>query len=789
MQAIRLSTEIRERCHYSNILDCIGKTPLVPIKRLNPNKHVRLLAKLEQANPGGSIKDRPALSMIEAAEASGALTKRKTVLEATSGNTGIGLAMVCALKGYRLLLAMSESTSMERKQRLEAFGARLKLTPAQKGSDGAIEFAYELARREPDRYFLVDQYNNDDNWRAHYHGTAPEIWDQTGGEVKAVVVTLGTGGTAMGISKWIKEYAPHVRVVGVEPHPGHKIQGLKNMKEAYVPGIFDKHRLDVCITVDDEEAFALVRRLALEEGLFVGMSSGAALAGALRMIRNQTEDTVVVVFPDGGDRYLSTGVFGSSTKAHDDSDTPGLRLFNTLSRRLQPFEPKDTGKVSMYTCGPTADGNLHLALGRRFITADLLKRHLISKGFDVTHIVNITDLDDRIINGSEKTGQSPTDFARPHIHAIMEELDRLGVKSASGYPRTSRHIPDMIELTRALLTKGVAYEKNRSIYFDIARYREYARFSGVALDKIKAGATVDLDAYEKNNPVDFALFKRATLKEVKRGIFFDTPWGFCRPGWHIQCAAMSMKYLGENFDIHTSESHLAFPHNENEIAIAGAATGKPLARYWLVNAPVMAGGRAMSDKSGNRITLRRLLESGYKGRQLRFFLLRTRYRKPLIYSRNTLEDACKALHRLDSFVRKVWRCRPSAEGSPVESMINALEHRFNAAMDDDLNVSAALAELFGFIKKMNPLVDGGKLDAAGIDGLRAVLGRINAVLGVLDQENEALDVHTKAIIKKRELARQQGDWQAADDLRAGLLSCGILISDSPVGIIWERISE
>jgi cysteinyl-tRNA synthetase len=789
MEKVGSATVCQSSRGYGNILDYIGNTPLVPIKRLNANKRVRLLAKLEQTNPGGSIKDRPALSMIEAAEASGTLTKRKTVLEATSGNTGIGLAMVCALKGYRLLLAMSESTSMERKQRLEAFGARLKLTPAQKGSDGAIEFAYELARMERERYFLVDQYNNDDNWRAHYRGTAPEIWDQTGGEVTAVVVTLGTGGTAMGISKGLKKYSPHVRVIGVEPHPGHHIQGLKNMKESYVPGIFDKHRLDACVTVDDEEAFALVRRLALEEGLFVGMSSGAALAGALRVIRNQTEGTVVVVFPDGGGRYMSTGVFGSPPGTRDGTHKPGLRFFNTLSRQLQPFQPKETGKVSMYTCGPTADGNLHLALGRRLIVADLLKRHLVSKGVDVAHIVNITDLDDRIIKGAEKNGQSPKDFARPHIDAIMEDIDRLGVQRASVYPRTSRHIPEMIDLTRALLNKGVAYEKNRSVYFDIARYREYARFSGIALDRVKVGATVDLDAYEKSNPLDFALFKRATLKELKRGIFFDTPWGLCRPGWHIQCAAMSMKYLGENFDIHTSESHLTFPHNENEIAIAGAATGKPLARYWMISAPVMVNGRAMSDKSNNRITLRRLLESGYKGRQLRFFLLRIRYRKPLIYSHKTLEDACKALHRLDTFVKKVWRCRPGAKGEPVESLINELERRFNAAMDDDLNVSAALAELFGFIKTMNPLVDGGKLDASGIDGLRAVLGRINAVLGVFDPADEALDVHAETLIKRRELARQRGDWQAADDLRTGLLNYGFLVFDSPVGAIWERISE
>jgi cysteinyl-tRNA synthetase len=372
---------------------------------------------------------------------------------------------------------------------------------------------------------------------------------------------------------------------------------------------------------------------------------------------------------------------------------------------------------------------------------------------------------------------------------MMEDIERLGVRRASHYPRTSEHIPEMIKLTHTLLNKGIAYEKNHSVYFDISRYRGYARFSGIKLDKIKAGATVDLDAYEKNHPMDFALFKRATLNEVKRGIFFNTPWGLCRPGWHIQCAAMSMKYLGENFDIHTSESHLTFPHNENEIAIAGAATGKPLARYWIVTAPVLVNGRAMSDKSHNRITLRELFERGYTGRQLRFFLFRTRYRKPLIYSPDTMKDACKALDRLDSFVKKVWRCRPNAGGTPIESMIAGLEHRFGTAMADDLNISAALAALFGFIKKLNPLMDSGKLDAGGIDRLRAALQCINDVLGVLDLEEKNLNAYARALIRKRDQARKQGDWQQADNLRTNLLNCGILVFDSPVGAIWERISE
>ncbi len=780
-------------CHenpkYGNVLDCIGNTPLVPIARINPNKRVRLLAKLEQANPGGSIKDRPALAMIEAAESGGALTKRKTVLEATSGNTGIGLSMICALKGYRLLLAMSESTSAERRQRLEAFGARLKLTPGQKGSDGAIEYVYELARREPDRYFLVDQYNNDDNWRAHCSGTAPEIWEQTGGQVTAVVVALGTGGTAMGIGRGLRKFSSSVRIIGVEPHPGHHIQGLKNMKESYTPGIFDKSLLDGCLSVDDAEAFALVRRLALEEGLFAGMSSGAALAGALRVARDLSEGTVVAIFPDGGDRYLSTGVFDGRPQSKERKKKTGLFLYNTLTRQTEPFRARQAGRVSMYTCGPTADGELNLALGRRFVVADLLKRHLAAKGFEIDHIVNITDLDDRIIRGAERRGLPPETFVAPYIEAMFRDLDRLGIQRASRYPRTTEHVADMIELTRNLLEKGVAYEKNRSVYFDIARYRDYARFSGVDLRKIKPGATVSLDSYDKNNPRDFSLFKRATLKEVKRGIYFETPWGLCRPGWHIQCAAMSMKFLGECFDIHTSESRLTFPHNENEIAIAGAATGKPLARYWITGAPVLADGKAMPEQSDNGIALRKLFETGYTGRQLRFFLLRTRYRKPLAYSGRNLDDACKTLHRLDGFARKAWLADPSPAGPPINSLVVELDHEFDSALNDDLNISAAMAALFGFIKKLNPFVDGGKLDAAGLDLLRAALRRVNAVLGVLDLAEKTLDARAENLILLRNQARKQGEWERADDLRSGLLDCGVLVFDGPAGAIWERIPE
>ncbi len=292
----------------SNILELIGRTPIVRLNRLNSNPRVKIYVKLEYFNPGGSVKDRPALAMIEAAEAEGSLTPDKTVLEATSGNTGIGLALVCAVKGYRLLLAMPESASIERKKILQAMGAELLLTPAHQGTDGSIEEVYRLTRENPEKYFLADQFNNPDNPAAH-QATAQEIWEQTGGQITMLVATLGTSGTVMGLYRYLKEFNPAIRVVAVEPFLGHAIQGLKNMKESYKPGIFDKAQTDEIVNIEDEEAYETARRLARQEGLFLGMSSGAAVAVALRQAREMADGLIVVIAPDGGERYLSTPLF------------------------------------------------------------------------------------------------------------------------------------------------------------------------------------------------------------------------------------------------------------------------------------------------------------------------------------------------------------------------------------------------------------------------------------------------------------------------------------------------
>jgi cysteinyl-tRNA synthetase len=297
------------RRKFGNVLEMIGNTPLIPIRKLNPNPEVEIWAKLEGCNPGGSIKDRIALSMIEAAEEAGQLKPGMTILEATSGNTGIGLALVSAVKGYKLLLTMSEAVSVERRKILAAYGAEFLLTPGDLGTDGAIERAYDLADQHPDRYLLVDQYNNPANPLAHYNGTAPEIWEQTEGRITHFVATLGTTGTVMGCSRRLKEFEPGIQVIAVEPHLGHKIQGLKSLKEAYVPGIFDKRLVDQKVNVADEDAFETARRIARVEGMLVGMSSGAAVFEALELSKTLEQGVIVLPLADSGERYLSTDLF------------------------------------------------------------------------------------------------------------------------------------------------------------------------------------------------------------------------------------------------------------------------------------------------------------------------------------------------------------------------------------------------------------------------------------------------------------------------------------------------
>ena len=771
-----------------NIIELIGNTPLVELRRLNPAAdRVQLFGKLESRNPGGSIKDRVALSMVEAGERSGELTRDKILLEATSGNTGIGMAMMCAAKRYRCQLIMPESASIERRLIMQAYGAEIILTPAKRATDGAIEKAYALAREYPERYFLADQFNNPANWLAHYTTTAPEIWVQTEGRVTDIIVTLGTSGTAMGLSRWFREHHPEVRVIAVEPHAGHKIQGLKNMKESYRPGIFDKTLPHAIVNVADEDAFSAARRLAAEEGVFAGMSSGAAVSAAIERARELDSGCIVAILPDGGERYLSTTLFKPQHKAEPEASQ--LKLFNTMSRRKEVFRPIHADRVTLYACGPTAFTSPNLAHCRRFIVADLIGRSLRFCGWPVATYMNFTDLDDNTIAGAIAAGEELGEFTGRYIAEFKQAAETLGVEPAAGHPLASEHVADMIEIAHRLIHKGYAYEKLGSIYFDISKFKKYGQLSGIDLSKIKLGQTVDLDNYEKENPRDFTLLKRSTLAELKTGLFYETDWGNARPGWHIECSAMATRYLGETIDIHTASQDLMFPHHENEIAIAEALTGKPLANYWLHSGQLLRDGRKMAGDTGNVVTLQEVLDRGYSGREVRFMLLGVHYRKPLPFSFRRLNAARTALRRIDEFTRKLL-CLPAGLPHPdIAAYISELEKVFTDAIHDDLNISGAIGALFHFIKHVNPIVQDGQLDKEQKNDVLEALRQVNIVLGVLQLEQCPLTPEIDRLIRLRERARQLKDWTAADSAREELLRQGVTIHDTASGPVWERSDD
>jgi len=772
---------------YNSVLEAIGNTPLIRINRLCPSSGVALYGKLESANPGGSVKERIAVAMIEAGEKSGELTSDKIVLEATSGNTGIGLAMVCAAKGYRCQLIMSESASLERRKIMQAYGAEILLTPAHRGTDGAIEKAYAMAREHPDRYFLTDQFNNEANWQAHYNGTAPEIWQQTEGKVTHIVATLGTSGTVMGLCAWFSEHQPQVRIIAVEPFLGHKIQGLKNMKESYRPGIFDKSKPYKIVNIEDEDAFRMARLLARKEGLLVGMSSGAAMFTAINLAKELEEGFVVTLLPDSGERYLSTPLFTRKTQAEEKKSQ--LRFFNTLSKQKEVFTPQTEGKVTFYTCGPTAYEPPNLSLCRRFIVTDLITRYLESKGLTVDSYMNFTDLDDNTIAGAIQAGVSLAEFTTRYIDGFMEAIDALGVKRATGYPKASDHVADMIEISHALIHKGFAYEKHGSIYFDISKFKRYGRLSGIDLSKIQLGRTVDLDNYEKDNPRDFTLLKRSTLAELKKGIFYETDWGNVRPGWHIECSAMSTRYLGKTLDIHTSSRNLIFPHHENEIAIAEALTGKPLAKYWLHSELLLIDGKMMSQEAGNVVTLNDLLLRGFTPREVRFMLLSVHYRKPLNFSYKRLVNVRTALRRIDEFTCKLLCLPPGRPHPEIAAHVSTMNDAFFEAMDDDLNVSKGLAAIYTFIKIVGPILNVNNLDFDQKKYILDNFNTINQILQIFRLKGCPLAPAANTLIARREKARAEKNWQAADEVREELLRQGIQIIDTATGPVWKPLEE
>lgn len=766
---------------YKSIIESIGNTPLIEIRKLHANPKVKILAKMESANPGGSIKDRTALFMIENAEKRGTLTLDKIILEATSGNTGIGLAMIAAVKGYKLCLTMPESASEERKKILRAMGAELLFTPAGQGTDGAIEVAYRMLRENPEKYFGTDQFNNEDNIAAHYHGTAQEIWEQTEGNVTMVVASLGTSGTAMGISRRLKEYNPQIKIVGVEPYLQHKIQGLKNMRESYRPGIFNKHNLDEKVNILDEDAFEMSRRLAREEGIFAGMSSGAAMFVALQKARELEAGTLVVILPDGGERYLSTELFAYK------QEIATLNLYNAYTRKKTLFNPIRTDEVRMRTCGPTIHDTPHLGNYRRLVVSDLVSRYLNYKGYKVKHVLDIVDSTDKSIKGSEKQAMALDDYSRKYLQIFMEDVKYLNIRQDNIYVKASENFESMLKIVEKLTDKDYAYEKLHSVYYNISKLNDYGFLSRIDLKKTRQGKSIDLDDYEKDSPADFALLKRSSLGELKRGIYHKTVWGNVRPSWHLECAAISYKFFGANYDIHISGADETFPHGENILAINKAFTGQNGPNYWINAELVMVDGRKMSRSLNNALSLSQLRENGYSGRDVRFFLMNAHYRKPVNYADGALRSARNTIKKIDIFTRRLHSVSHDVrEGfADIDQLLYDLKNDFMVALDDDLNIAGALAALFNFIGKVNVPLTKGMISQSDASKVLTALKSIDGVLNIMDFEVKPAQGDIEALIQKREKARKARKWEEADAYRAQLNERGVEILDTPDGVIWQ----
>jgi cysteinyl-tRNA synthetase len=470
--------------------------------------------------------------------------------------------------------------------------------------------------------------------------------------------------------------------------------------------------------------------------------------------------------------------------------TQSICLLNTLTRRKEKFVPIEEGKVRMYTCGPTVYDYAHIGNFRAFLFEDLLKRWLEYRGFKVTHVMNLTDVDDKTIRGSQKQQIPLVQYTEHYAKAFFEDIKALNIEPADYYPKATSNIPEMVALVKRLMQNGYGYKgQDGSIYFAISKFKNYGKLSHIKVAKLKAGARVKTDEYTKEEPQDFALWKAWTPEDGD--IFWETELGKGRPGWHIECSAMSMKYLGETFDIHCGGIDNMFPHHENEIAQSEAATGKKFVNYWLHNEHLLVEGRKMAKKFGNFYTLRDLLAKGYDPIAIRYLLLSLHYRGQFNFTFEALDAAGVAVERLRNFVRRLQDAQGEGSGGKVAELLRGVQRGFCEAMDDDLNVSVALAVLFDFVREMNVLLDDGVVSRSEAEEVVAVLKRFDGVLGVVGEieDEEALPKEAEELIAKREAARKAKDWATADALRVRLSELGVVVEDTAQGVRWRLVKK
>jgi cysteinyl-tRNA synthetase len=463
-----------------------------------------------------------------------------------------------------------------------------------------------------------------------------------------------------------------------------------------------------------------------------------------------------------------------------------LRIYNTLTNSKEEFRPAEPGVVRFYTCGPTVYDFAHIGNFRTFVFQDLLRRYLRFRDYRVIHVMNITDVDDRTIQMARTQGISLMEYTVRYTEAFLEDSQKLGLQAPDFMPRATGHIPEMVQLIRRLEEGSYTYRRDGSIYFSIARFPEYGKLSKQDFKGMQAGARVDNDQYDKDEARDFVLWKARKEGED----FWETDIGPGRPGWHIECSAMSMKYLGESFDIHCGGIDLVFPHHENEIAQSECATGKPFVHYWVHPEFLVVEGEKMSKSLGNFYTLRDLLAQGHSPQAIRYLLLSVHYRKQLNFTMDGLRQAESSIQRLEDFRQRMTELADESDPCPeFAAQVGSAQASFIEAMDDDLNISAALGVIFDFIRSTYQIHDQGRISRGDARAAVDLVQGIDQVLGVMRLQPELLDEEIARRIEERQAARRRRDFAEADRIRDWLSSQGIQLEDTREGIRWKRIHK
>lgn len=461
-----------------------------------------------------------------------------------------------------------------------------------------------------------------------------------------------------------------------------------------------------------------------------------------------------------------------------------IQFHNTLTRKKEEFHPIQHGEVRFYTCGPTVYNFAHIGNFRAYLFEDLLRRFLKFKGFKITQVMNLTDVDDKTIRLSQETGIPLLEYTEKYKQAFFDDLEKLNIEKAEFYPAATGHIDEMVKMIEILLEKDFAYRtEDGSIYFRIEKFSEYGKLAHLSADEMQIGERVESDEYEKEGLRDFALWK-GYKAEDDGDVFWETSLGKGRPGWHIECSAMATKYLGNHFDIHTGGTDNIFPHHENEIAQSECATGEQFVNYWLHCEHLLVDNRKMSKSFGNFYRISDILEKGFRPVALRWALLTTHYRQKLNFTLQKMEQSESAVNRIENAVQRVSEYKKDGAGADIQ--FDEYLSRFENALDDDLNISKALASVFDLIVNVNSALDDEILSSIEREKFVKTMQRFDIVLGVLSDSEDKISDEISRLLEKRSKARAEKDWAFSDEIREQLSNLNVEVKDTPDGQIWKK---